>query len=80
MNKLCLITGGGSGIGRATAIKFAENKIDTIIVGRREDALAETKNLANDNSKYINFIKADISNEVGINNLYNEINKNLIIM
>ena len=75
MNKLCLITGGGSGIGRATAIKFAENKIDTIIVGRREDALAETKNLANDNSKYINFIKADISNEVGINNLYNEIDK-----
>ena len=42
-NKLCLITGGGSGIGRATAIKFAENKVDTIIVGRREDALAETK-------------------------------------
>ena len=54
-NKLCLITGGGSGIGRATAIKFAENKIDTIIVGRREDALAETKNLANENSKYITY-------------------------
>ena len=71
-NKLCLITGGGSGIGRATAIKFAENKIDTIIVGRREDALAETKNLANENSKYINYIKADISNEKGINKLYNE--------
>tara|TARA_E500000331_G_scaffold277103_1_gene269793 strand:- start:95 stop:862 length:768 start_codon:yes stop_codon:yes gene_type:complete len=74
-NKLCLITGGGSGIGRATAIKFAENKIDTIIVGRREEALVETKNLANDNSKYINFIKADISNEVGINKLYDEIDE-----
>ena len=33
--KLCLITGGGSGIGRATALKFAQNKINTIIVGRR---------------------------------------------
>ena len=74
-NKLCLITGGGSGIGRATAIKFAENKIDTIIVGRREDALAETKNLANENSKYINYIKADISNEKGINKLYDEIDE-----
>ena len=74
-NKLCLITGGGSGIGRATAIKFAENKIDTIIVGRREDALAETKNLANENSKYINYIKADISNEKGINKLYYEIDE-----
>ena len=39
---LCLITGGGSGIGRATAIKFAQNDIKTVIVGRREEALKET--------------------------------------
>ena len=37
-NDLCLITGGGSGIGRATAIKFAQNDIKTVIVGRREEA------------------------------------------
>ena len=44
--ELCLITGGGSGIGRATAIKFASNNIKTIIVGRREEALLETIDLA----------------------------------
>ena len=74
--KLCLITGGGSGIGRATALKFAKNKIETIIVGRREGTLIETKNSAGEFSDYINVINSDISNEEGINNLYNEIDKN----
>ena len=37
--KLCLITGGGSGIGRATALKFAQNKINTIIVSESEKSI-----------------------------------------
>ena len=78
--KLCLITGGGSGIGRATAIKFAQNKINTIIVGRRNDALEETVSLADENSDFLKPVKADLSTENGINDLFNYVKKTLIVM
>lgn len=37
-----IVTGAGSGIGRAAARLFAEAGADVLAVGRREDALAET--------------------------------------
>ena len=39
MNKVALITGATSGIGKATALKAAEAGFDIIITGRREDLL-----------------------------------------
>ncbi|MBS1738291.1 MAG: SDR family NAD(P)-dependent oxidoreductase [Bacteroidetes bacterium] len=44
MNKKVLITGASSGIGRATAILFAEKGFDLILNGRRKDLLEELKN------------------------------------
>ena len=41
-----LITGAGSGIGRATAVAFVKAGWDVALVGRRADALAETAQLA----------------------------------
>ncbi len=41
MNKIALITGATSGIGLATAMKFADNNYDLIITGRRKDRLDE---------------------------------------
>lgn len=41
MGKIVYITGATSGIGRACAIKFAENGWDVIITGRRADRLVE---------------------------------------
>ena len=41
MNKIALITGATSGIGKACAKILAENKFDLIITGRRKKRLDE---------------------------------------
>ena len=43
MNKIVLITGATSGIGKACAIKFASSQYDIIITGRRNERLIELK-------------------------------------
>jgi 3-hydroxy acid dehydrogenase/malonic semialdehyde reductase len=53
MNKIILITGATSGIGKACAIKFAAAKFDVIITGRRNERLVE--------------LKAQLEKEYGIN-------------
>jgi NAD(P)-dependent dehydrogenase (short-subunit alcohol dehydrogenase family) len=42
MSRLALVTGGGSGIGKACAIKLAANGYTVVVTGRRQDALDET--------------------------------------
>ena len=43
MTKTVFITGGTSGIGKACAIKFAQNNFDIIITGRRKELLEKIK-------------------------------------
>ena len=42
MSKIALVTGGGSGIGRACAVELAKNDWQVIVTGRRQGALDET--------------------------------------
>lgn len=62
-NKIALITGGGSGIGKATAFLFAKEGARVVITGRREQILqgavieAKTENLE------IEYLVSDVSEE-----------------
>ena len=51
MNKIALITGATAGIGKATALKFAENGYHLIITGRRKKNLEELSRLIKKNYK-----------------------------
>jgi len=61
--KVALITGGNSGIGRATAIEFAQHGAKVVITGRREkeghEVIAEIKALGGEAI----FAKTDVSKE-----------------
>lgn len=43
IKKVAIVTGGGSGLGKAMAKKFCDNGITTVIVGRNIDKLTEAK-------------------------------------
>jgi NAD(P)-dependent dehydrogenase (short-subunit alcohol dehydrogenase family) len=46
MEKIALVTGAGSGIGRASAIALAEAGFTTVLLGRKKETLDETAGLA----------------------------------
>ena len=62
MNKTAVITGAGSGVGRAIALLLAQKEWSVALVGRREDALKETMSLAGENASRFLAYPCDISN------------------
>ena len=60
-NKICLITGGASGIGRATTFRFLEEGATVVVVDRNRGAIKETLDVARNISTQVEAIEADIS-------------------
>ena len=46
MSKIAVVTGAGSGVGRATAIKLAQSGWNVVLIGRTEETLRATRELA----------------------------------
>lgn len=62
-NKVVLVTGGTSGIGRAIALAFAREGASVVVVGRQEQAGAETVALVEQAESRGLFVRADVSIE-----------------
>lgn len=69
MSKIALVTGGGSGIGRACAKTLAENGFHVVVTGRRQDALEETVSMMGSGSA----IATDVTDADAIEALYTQI-------
>jgi NAD(P)-dependent dehydrogenase (short-subunit alcohol dehydrogenase family) len=81
-NKIVVITGSGTGIGKAIAIKFAENGANIVILGRRKEPLEEAAKeieqviaKAKSNSFVKIFPGVDVSDEEGVSKMFDELKK-----
>ena len=65
-DKVALVTGGTSGIGRATAIAYAQQQAKVVVVSRRIDEGEETVRLIQDAGGEAIFVQADVTKEADV--------------
>jgi NAD(P)-dependent dehydrogenase (short-subunit alcohol dehydrogenase family) len=68
MSKVAIVTGGGSGIGRASGLALARNGFSVVVTGRRKDALEESARLAGE-AQIVPF-QADVSDPAQVEALF----------
>jgi NAD(P)-dependent dehydrogenase (short-subunit alcohol dehydrogenase family) len=71
--KVALVTGAGSGIGRAVAVTLLKNGYDTVLAGRRPDALQESVRLAAGASGTAHAVVTDVGDPAAVEALFNEV-------
>ena len=69
--RVVIVTGGGSGIGRATALTFSKEGYAVSISGRTEESLLETISLAGENANII-AVKSDVGNPESVKELFSK--------
>jgi NAD(P)-dependent dehydrogenase (short-subunit alcohol dehydrogenase family) len=65
-SKVALVTGGTSGIGKATAIAFSNAGAKVVFSGRREQEEDDTANLIRQSGAECLFVRSDVSSEVEV--------------
>ena len=68
--KVALVTGAGSGIGRAVAVTLLNNGFDTVLAGRRPDALEATAKLATGASGESLVVVTDVGDPQAVDALF----------
>ena len=74
-NRIALVTGASSGIGRAVALEFAKEGAFILLTARNIDELNKTKKLINDLKFQAEIIPADLDNTKSINELVKNIKR-----
>ncbi len=64
--KIAIITGAGTGVGRATALVLASEGVSPVLVGRRRDLLEETASLVADGGGSALVAPADVADEIAV--------------
>ena len=59
--KIAVVTGAGSGIGRASALALLNNGYKVALAGRRKDALDETASMAGNNAPNAMAVPTDVT-------------------
>jgi NAD(P)-dependent dehydrogenase (short-subunit alcohol dehydrogenase family) len=72
-NKVVLVTGGGSGIGLATAKAFAKSGASVVLTGRRNDIIQAAANEITQYGGIAVAIRGDVSDEQQVNKILEEI-------
>ncbi|MGJ9457832.1 SDR family NAD(P)-dependent oxidoreductase [Oceanobacillus sp. CF4.6] len=70
-NKVAIITGAGGDIGRATALRFAEEGCRIAVADIREEAGAHTVDLIKENGGQAFFVRTDVTSPEDIENMVN---------
>lgn len=73
VGRSAVVTGGGSGIGRAIALRLAELGCDVTIIGRRREGLEQTRSLASGSAGHMRVEPADVRDHEGIARLIRQI-------
>jgi len=68
--KVALVTGAGSGIGRATALALMKAGYDAVLAGRRKDRLDETAKLGAETGRKALAVPTDMKNPAEIDALF----------
>jgi len=71
--KIALVTGAGSGIGRHAAIALSEAGYSVVLAGRREGPLEETAKMASDTGSKTLVVPADVSDPSSVAALFERI-------
>ena len=68
--KVALVTGAGSGIGRAVAVTLLKNGFDAVLAGRRLDALEATAKLGSDSGRESLVVATDVGDPASVDALF----------
>src|SRR5215831_4106225 len=71
--KVAVVTGGGSGIGRATALALAADGYRVVVAGRRREALEETAALGAERGHELVGIPADVRDPGAVQALFDAV-------